>query len=116
MESVTIPPGKRVKLPSGLAFGLPDYTVGRIWPRSKLANHKGLVVLAGVCDRPYTGEVMISLLNTGEDPIELRKGDKVAQMAVLPILTGLPIEEVDSLEETSRGASGINDAELRLRN
>ncbi|KXJ61671.1 MAG: hypothetical protein AXW14_08590 [Alteromonas sp. Nap_26] len=115
IESVTIPAGKQALIKTGLSFGLPAGTVGLIWPRSKLAAKHGLDVMAGVVDQPYTGEVMVSLINHSDKDFELRKGDRIAQLLVQPVLSNLPIVEVDSLEETSRGASGINDAEMRLR-
>lgn len=115
IESVTIPAGKQALVKTGLSFGLPVGTVGLIWPRSKLAAKYGLDVMAGVVDQPYTGEVMVSLINHSDKDVELRKGDRIAQLLVQPVMSGLPIVEVDSLEETSRGAAGINDAEMRLR-
>jgi len=114
-ESAFIKPGCRALLKTGLSFSFPVGTVGLIWPRSKLANLWGLDVLGGVIDCDYTGEVMISVINHGHLPIDLRAGDKVAQMIVQEHRTGLRIIQVSELERTDRGNAGINDNELRLK-
>ena len=107
-------PGTIASIPTGLAFALPVGTVGLIWPRSKLASKWGLDTLAGVIDSGYRGEVMVSVINHGHRIIEIRRGDKIAQMVIQEHRTGDSIEEVRELDETARGASGINDSELRL--
>jgi deoxyuridine 5'-triphosphate nucleotidohydrolase len=96
-------------------MAIPPGLVGLIWPRSKLAAKHGLDVLAGVVDADYRGEVMISLLNTGDKTVELRKGDKVAQMILQPYLSWIPLDLVDTLPGTERGGDGINSNEMRLR-
>ena len=115
IESVTIPAGKRALLRTGLqvAFMQSGY-VALIWPRSKLAAKFGIDVLAGVVDSSYRGEIMISLLNTSEDDVELRVGDKVAQLLIQPIIQPEMVEVYD-IQETDRGSKGINCEELRLR-
>ena len=114
-ESVTLSPGKRALLGTGLAFGIPYGYFGHIRPRSKLAAKWGLDVLAGVVDAGYAGEVMVSLINLGHDTVEIKAGDKVAQMIIQESHSDLPIAEVDELRESDRGTRGINDSELRLR-
>ena len=114
LESVDIPPGARALLHTGIAMSIPLGMVGLIWPRSKLAAKKGVATLAGVIDADYRGEVMISLLNTSDALLELRQGDKVAQMILQQHYSWIPLEIVDDLEETSRGTSGINSSEMRL--
>jgi len=64
------------------------------------------------CD--YRGEVMVSVINLGHKVIELRDGDKIAQMIVQEHKSGLPIVETNDLDKTARGKSGINDTEIRL--
>jgi deoxyuridine 5'-triphosphate nucleotidohydrolase len=115
VDSVDIPAGKRALLKTGLSMAIPPGLVGLIWPRSKLAAKHGLDVLAGVVDADYRGEVMISLLNTGDKTVELRKGDKVAQMILQPYLSWIPLDLVDTLPGTERGGDGINSNEMRLR-
>jgi len=112
--NVDILPGCRATLPTGLAFALPVGTVGLVWPRSKLASKWGLDILAGVVDCDYRGEVMVSVINLGHKIIELREGDKIAQMIVQEHKSGLPIVETNDLDETVRGKAGINDTEIRL--
>ena len=115
LEPADIPAGQRVLLRTGLAFSIPSGMAGFIWPRSKLANKHGLIVLGGLVDSDYRGEVMISLLNTSSGCVELRAGDRVAQMVIQHHMSWLPIEEVQELDDTERGKSGINSHELRLR-
>ena len=114
IESVTIPPGQRALLKTGLAMSMPAGYVGLIWPRSKLAAKMGIDVLAGVVDSDYRGEIMISLLNTGLDPVEIKTGDKVAQM-IIQRHSHMQINIVDDLDKTMRGQSGVNSTEMRLR-
>lgn len=114
-ESVTLQPGQRALLGTGLAFGIPHGFFGHIRPRSKLAAKWGLDILAGIVDSGYAGEVMVSVINHGEDEAEIKAGDKVAQMVIQESHSDLPIVEVSELRETDRGTRGINDSELRLR-
>ena len=113
--SADIAPMCRAKLPTGLAIALPVSMGGFIWPRSKLANEWGLGILGGVVDCGYIGEVMISVINLGHKTIELRAGDKVAQLVVQEHKSNMEITEVRYLDDTERGTSGINDTELRLK-
>ena len=115
LESVEIQAGQRALLRTGIAMSIPVGMVGLIWPRSKLAAKKGVAVLAGVVDSDYRGEVMVSLLNTSSDVLEIRKGDKCAQMVLQQHFSSLPIEVVDELPDTERGDSGVNSSEMRLR-
>ena len=113
--SADIAPMCRAKLHTGLSIALPVGTVGLIWPRSKLANEWGLGILGGVVDCDYRGEVMISVINHGHKTIELRAGDKVGQIIIQKHESGMGILEVEYLDDTERGTSGINDTELRLK-
>ena len=115
IESVTIPPGYRALLKTGIAMSMPAGYVGLIWPRSKLAAKMGIDVLAGVVDSDYRGEIMISLLNTGFDPVEIKAGDKVAQMIIQRHYSDMKINIVDDLDKTMRGQAGVNSSEMRLR-
>ena len=115
IESVTIPPGHRALLKTGIAMSMPAGYTGLIWPRSKLAAKMGVDVLAGVVDSDYRGEIMISLLNTGLDTVEIKTGDKVAQMIIQRHYSDMQINVVEDLGETMRGKAGVNSSELRLR-
>lgn len=113
-EPVTVWPGKRALIRTGIAMEIPFGFVGQIWPRSKLAAKHGLDTLAGIVDSDYRGEVMISVVNHGEDGIYLFPGDKVAQILIQPVWMG-SVEEVDTLSSTSRGSSGITCTDMRLK-
>ena len=115
IEYVIISKGQRALLKTGLAMSMPAGYVGLIWPRSKLAAKMGIDVLAGVVDSDYRGEIMISLLNTGLDPVEIKAGDKVAQMIIQRHHSDMQINIVEDLDETMRGKAGVNSSELRLR-
>ena len=91
-------------------MAIPTGMVGLIWPRSKLAAKMGLDILAGVIDSDYRGEIMVSLLNTSDKIVELRKGDKCAQMIIQKHYSNLPLELADNLDDTSRGNAGIHGA------
>jgi dUTP pyrophosphatase len=115
IESATIAAGQRALLRTGVAMSMPRGYVGLIWPRSKLAAKMGVDVLAGVVDSDYRGEIMVSLLNTGQDAVELRSGDKVAQMIIQKHFSDMEKNVVDDLDRTMRGYSGVNSSEMRLR-
>lgn len=114
IEAVTIPPGHRALLRTGWAVEIPHGYEGCVKPRSKLANHFGVDVLAGVVDAGYRGEVMVSIINHGFDPVEFKPGDKIAQLVINPVALLEPVV-VDQLGDSERGKRGINDSELRLR-
>ena len=115
IESVIIPPKHRALLSTGIAMSMPKGYVGLIWPRSKLAAKMGIDVLAGVVDSDYRGEIMISLLNTGFNSVEIKSGDKVAQMIIQKHYSDMQINIVDDLDNTMRGKSGVNSTEMRIR-
>jgi dUTP pyrophosphatase len=67
---------------------------------------KGIATTAGVIDAGYRGEILILMTNLGQDPLELRAGDKIAQMIPMPILTGV-VQTVENLEESARAEKGF---------
>lgn len=105
IEEVTIHPNKRNKVRTGISITVPTGTYGRIAPRSSLAL-KGIDVCAGVVDRSYTGEVMVVLHNTGDEPYTVRVGDKIAQL-LLEFISTPCVNIVEELEETKRGDGGF---------
>lgn len=115
IEPATLKPGQRALLPTGLAFGIPYGYFGHIRPRSKLASKWGLDVLAGVVDAGYRGQVYVSIINHGLSGVEIKAGDKVAQMIIQETHSDIQVVEVERLNESDRGAKGINDTELRIR-
>lgn len=113
IESVVLPPGQSARLRTGLSVAIPTGHVGLIWARSKLGAKKGIQILAGVIDTDYRGEIIIALLNSGLDPVELKAGDKVAQL-ILQEIAPFHVVEVAKLDDTIRGSKGINCTDLRL--
>lgn len=106
MESITLLPGKRLLAPTGIAVAIPAGCYGRVAPRSGLAAKHGIDVLAGVIDPSYRGEIRVCLLNAGDSPVSLKHGDRIAQLIIERCETP-EVEEVDSLDETERGAGGF---------
>ncbi|WP_054814133.1 dUTP diphosphatase [Nocardia arizonensis] len=107
-EDVIIEPGERVLVGTGIAVALPIGTVGLVHPRSGLAAKTGLSVVntPGTVDAGYRGEIKVCLINHDpRTPIELRRGDRIAQLLVQRVEL-VDFLEVDSLDETSRGAGG----------
>lgn len=107
IESVDIPPGRRATLPTGLAFAIPTGFYGRIAPRSGLGAKYGYNIHAGVVDPDYRGEVKVALINHGDDTIEFRKGDRIAQMILTRYDDDPGIVEMNDLGESDRGAAGF---------
>nr|WP_228536613.1 dUTP diphosphatase [Nocardia sp. XZ_19_231] len=107
-EDVIIEPGERVLVGTGIAIALPVGTVGLIHPRSGLAAKAGLSVVntPGTVDAGYRGEIKVCLIN--HDPrtaIELRRGDRIAQLLVQRVEL-VDFAEVDDLDDTARGTGG----------
>lgn len=105
-EGLTIPPGGRAAVRTGLAAAIPAGFYGRVAPRSGLAVRHGIDVLAGVIDSDYRGEILCALVNHGVEPFEVEPGARVAQLVVEAIATPEPAWAED-LEETARGACGF---------
>ncbi len=105
--SVTVPAGEAVKIGTGLAIALPDGYFGAVFARSGLAL-KGLrpANCVGVADSDYRGEYTVALRNDSNSELEIRHGDRIAQLVILPYLAAEPCE-VDSLDETERGSGGF---------
>ncbi|MBE6554434.1 MAG: dUTP diphosphatase [Ruminococcaceae bacterium] len=108
-EVVTIAPGARALIPTGISIS-PETrdVVAVIAGRSGLGIKKGVTLSngIGVIDSDYRGEICVGLINRGEEPFEVRRGDRIAQMMFLPVLTARFIT-VDSLDETARGTGGF---------
>lgn len=107
-ESVTISPGERVMIPTGLAIALPVGFEAQIRPRSGLAIREGITMLnsPGTIDADYRGEVKLIVINHGQEKVVISRGDRVAQMVIAPVVKAT-ITEVDDLSDTSRGAGGF---------
>lgn len=106
IESVDIPSGRRAILPTGLAMKVAPGWYGRIAPRSGLGAKHGYNVHAGVIDSDYRGEVKVALINHGDDTLEFRAGDRIAQLIIERCSTG-DLVVVNELDATGRGTGGL---------
>jgi dUTP pyrophosphatase len=105
---VRLAPGERALVPTGIALALPDGYVALVHPRSGLAARHGLSIVnsPGTIDAGYRGEIKVLLINHDpHDPIELRRGDRVAQL-VIQRFERAGFVEVDALPESARGGGG----------
>ncbi|WP_309604979.1 dUTP diphosphatase [Phenylobacterium sp.] len=107
-EPLTLRPGARHPVPTGLTFALPAGFEGQVRPRSGLAARHGVTCLntPGTIDADYRGEVKVILINLGEEDFVIRRGDRIAQLIVAPVVQAV-WAEVPSLDETARGAGGF---------
>jgi len=111
-ERVTLGPGERAAVPTGVRVALPAGHVGLVWPRSGLALRHGLDTLAGVIDADYRGEVKVALINHGREAVTLEPGDRIAQLLIQPVARAR-FTRVESLDDTARGAGGFGSTGLR---
>ena len=108
IEDYVLKRGERKLIKTGLAFEIePGYEV-QIRPRSGLAFKHGITVLntPGTIDADYRGEIMVLLINLGEEDFEIKKGDRIAQAVIAPVIQA-EFEEVDKLSVTKRGKGGF---------
>lgn len=105
---VTLAPGARAAVPTGVAVAVPDGWVGLVHPRSGLARRHGVTVLntPGTIDAGYRGELVVLLVNLGEEAVALAAGERVAQL-LLQRVGRAEVLEVDSLDDTARGEGGF---------
>jgi dUTP pyrophosphatase len=112
-EPLTIAPGDRALIPTGLAFALADGHEGQVRPRSGLAVKHGITVLnaPGTIDADYRGEIHVPLINLGKEAFIVERGMRIAQLVVAPFAQAT-IEEVETLDETERGSGGFGSTGL----
>ena len=105
---IVLRPGARTLAPTGLTIALPLGFEAQIRPRSGLAAKAGITCLnsPGTIDSDYRGEVKVILINLGEEDFVIRRGDRIAQMVVAPVIQAT-WSAVGSLDETARGAGGF---------
>ena len=103
----TLEIGKRMLIPTGLCIELPNGFEGQVRPRSGLALKHGITVLnaPGTIDADYRGEVSVLLINHGDEPFQITRGMRIAQLVVAPVRQAV-WDERDALSDTSRGAGG----------
>lgn len=105
-EEITVPPQTQQIFPTGVSLEIDKGYYGQIAPRSGLAVEYGIIVLGGIIDSDYRGEVKVILKNIGEKLWTVQPGDRIAQLLILPCYQG-DLTLVDSLSKTDRGVDGF---------
>jgi len=107
-EPMILAPGERKLVPTGFAMAMPAQLEAQIRPRSGLAYKHGITCLnsPGTIDADYRGEVKVLLVNLGQEPFTIERGERIAQM-LFQIVPEISIEEVSELPDTVRGAGGF---------
>ncbi len=105
---LTLSPGARALIPTGIAIALPQGFEAQVRPRSGLAVRHGISVLntPGTIDADYRGEIQVLLINHGANSLKIARGMRIAQLVIAPI-TRIVLREVAILEQTDRGTGGF---------
>ncbi|HWW49226.1 MAG TPA: dUTP diphosphatase [Xanthobacteraceae bacterium] len=105
---LTLAPGARAIVPTGLTMALPPGFEAQVRPRSGLAARYGVTVLnaPGTIDADYRGEIGVILINHGTEPFTVRRGERIAQMVIAPV-SAARLVLVEKLDETARGSGGF---------
>lgn len=105
---VTLAPGARALVPTGIAVALAPGNEAQVRPRSGLAARHGLTVLnaPGTIDADYRGEIKVLLINLGSEPVAITRGMRIAQLVVAPVVTAR-LQEVAVLDATTRAGGGF---------
>jgi dUTP pyrophosphatase len=107
-EDLVLPPGGRAAVPTGLVLEIPPGWEGQVRPRSGLALRHGVTLAnaPGTIDSDYRGEVQVLLVNLGDAPFTVHRGDRIAQLVLAPV-GRVEWDEVEELGETERGEGGF---------
>ncbi|MFP4973861.1 dUTP diphosphatase [Paenibacillus sp. CN-4] len=107
-RETVLAPGERALIPAGIALAMPDGLEAQIRPRSGLAYKHGITCLntPGTIDADYRGEIKVLLINLGQEPFAIARGERIAQM-VFQTVPAVTLAEVEELSETARGAGGF---------
>ena len=107
-EKIELRPGQRAMVPTGLSFEIPPGYEIQVRPRSGWAIKKGVSVVntPGTVDADYRGEVLVGLINLGQEPMDILPGDRMAQAVLCPVVQA-ELVEVAELSGTERGAGGF---------
>ncbi len=107
-KEVTLGPGERKLIPTGIAVAIPEGFEGQVRPRSGLAIQKGIGIVngPGTIDSDYRGEIGVLLINFGKESVTIRNGERIAQMVISQIFRST-LEEVEDLPETQRQGGGF---------
>lgn len=115
-KPITLAPGARALVPTGLIFELPRGYEGQVRPRSGLAARHGVTVLnsPGTIDADYRGEVQVILVNLGEAPFRIARGERIAQLVIAPVVQATLVE-AKAAEATARGAGGFGSTGVKTQ-
>jgi dUTP pyrophosphatase len=107
-QDLVLKPGERRLIPTGFAISVPEGYEAQIRPRSGLALRDGITLVntPGTIDADYRGEIGVILINHGEKPFQVKRGDRIAQMVIGPVARA-ELEWVEDLDETSRSEGGF---------
>jgi dUTP pyrophosphatase len=108
VEPLTLQPGQREAVPTGLKMAIPEGFEGCVRPRSGLALKQGLTLAnsPGTIDSDYRGEVKVLVLNLGQEAVALKRGDRIAQLLISPVARA-QVVKVDRVDDTHRGEGGF---------
>ena len=107
-EALVLAPGERAAVPTGIALALPEGHEGQVRPRSGLALRHGVTCLnaPGTIDSDYRGEITVILINLGQVPVTIRRGERIAQLVIQPCVRAA-LEEKRELSPSPRGTGGF---------
>jgi dUTP pyrophosphatase len=107
-ETIVVAPGARHLIPTGIRIALPVGTEAQVRPRSGLAVRHGISMVnsPGTIDADYRGEIQVILINLGQEPFTIERGDRIAQLVIAPVVRA-QWSQVDVLDETARGDGGF---------
>lgn len=107
-QPLRLAPGERAVVPTGLAVEIPSGYEGQVRPRSGLALRHGLTLLnaPGTIDADYRGELGVLLVNLGQDPVEIQRGERIAQLVIAPVARATWVE-VETLATSQRADGGF---------
>lgn len=107
-EALTLQPGARALVPTGIAIALPEGTEAQVRPRSGLAFRHGISMVntPGTIDADYRGEIGVLLINHGDAPFPIRRGERIAQMVIAAVVMA-ELVPVATLSATDRGTGGF---------
>jgi dUTP pyrophosphatase len=115
-EELCLGPGERALVPTGFAIAVPPGFEAQVRPRSGLALRHGIVLpnAPGTIDSDYRGELRVILMNAGDEAFAIKRGDRIAQIVVAPVVVA-EFEEVDGLPGTERGSGGFGHTGVAAR-
>ncbi len=113
-EDVTLEPGRRAAVPTGFALAIPEGYEGQVRMRSGLALRHGLVVpnSPGTIDHGFSGELKVIVMNLGDEPFRISRGDRIAQLVIQPVVHARWVE-ADALPPSERGEGGFGHTGVR---